>query len=91
MSTLPVEVDCHLKPLSRLADPLTEKHLSRFNPERVNLETLFQWRCFRRIIETGTVPGSTQMEIIGEDRETTELTGRPKNALVECGLQILRQ
>jgi hypothetical protein len=52
-----------------VAEPWTEKHLSRFNPEWVDLETSFQWKYFCRTIETLKQRGNRVFVLIGPFNE----------------------
>jgi len=52
-----------------VAKPWAEKHLARFDPEWVELETSFQWECFRRTIETLQRRGNRVFVLIGPFNE----------------------
>jgi len=51
------------------ARPWTEKHLARFNPDWVELETSFQWAYFRRIVEILQRRGNRVFVLIGPFNE----------------------
>lgn len=48
----------------------TEKRLSRFSPDWVDLETSFQWKCFRQTIETLQRRRNRVFVLIGPFNET---------------------
>jgi len=52
-----------------VARPWTEKHLTRFNPEWVDLETSFQWTYFCRTIGTLKQRGNRVFVLIGPFNE----------------------
>ncbi|MBN2474197.1 MAG: hypothetical protein JXB62_06300 [Pirellulales bacterium] len=52
-----------------VAKPWTEKRLARFHPEWVDLETSFQWRCFRQAIATLQQRGNRVFVVIGPFNE----------------------